>query len=162
MGSYADSILNPGEKIIYEGKLSLIVFFWWGVVILFCLFSCVISLGSWGRGGGTVAIATLLAGGLIAIYDYLVWASSEYVVTSQRIILKTGIIRRNSFEMRLEKIESIRFHQGIIGRWLNFGTITVTGTGDTSKPFAHIKDPIQFKRATEEAISKREAELRKG
>ena len=92
---------------------------------------------------------------LYFLYVYLVWSNSEYVVTNRRVILKTGIISRDTFEMRLEKIESISFSQGILERLLNYGDITVTGTGDTSQEFKNLSDPLKFKLVTEQEMEKR-------
>jgi uncharacterized membrane protein YdbT with pleckstrin-like domain len=44
--------------------------------------------------------------------------------------------------MLLSKIESVSVRQGILGRVINFGTVTVTGTGGTKESFRAIVDPI--------------------
>ena len=88
------------------------------------------------------------------LYVYLEWSASEYVVTNRRVILKTGIISRRTFEMRLGKIESISFNQSIMERLLNYGDITITGTGDTSQEFRDISNPLKFKLMTEQEMEK--------
>ncbi|MBD5608373.1 MAG: PH domain-containing protein [Desulfovibrio sp.] len=147
MGRYVNSILAPGESVVYEGKMTRLMFVWPGVVLTL---------------GVIIGVAVPLAGlpivgvGLLYfLYVYLVWSNSEYVVTNRRVILKTGIISRDTFEMRLEKIESISFSQGILERLLNYGDITVTGTGDTSQEFKNLSDPLKFKLVTEQEMEKR-------
>ena len=55
-------------------------------------------------------------------------------------MVKTGFIRRNSLELLLNKVEGIQVNQGILGRNLGCGSITVTGTGGSKDPFRH---PLQ-------------------
>jgi len=52
----------------------------------------------------------------------------EQMITNQRVIQKKGLISRNIEEMRLSKIETVEYTQGILGRILGFGSVKVTGT----------------------------------
>jgi uncharacterized membrane protein YdbT with pleckstrin-like domain len=45
-------------------------------------------------------------------------------------------IRRNSVELLINKVEGIQVNQGILGRILGFGSITISGTGGTKNPFS--------------------------
>jgi uncharacterized membrane protein YdbT with pleckstrin-like domain len=71
------------------------------------------------------------------------------VVTDRRVIVKYGLIRRETNEMRLSKIESIRIEQGIGGRILGYGTVLIRGVGGSFEPITHVDDPLAFKRAVE-------------
>lgn len=146
MGRYVNSVLAPGETVVYEGKMTSLMFVWPGIVVVL---------------GLIIGVAVPLAGlpivgiGLLyCLYAYLEWTNSEYVVTNRRVILKTGIISRDTFEMRLEKIESISFRQGILERLLSYGNITITGTGDTSQEFKNISNPLAFKLEAEKEMER--------
>lgn len=151
MGKYANGILAPGEKVVYEGRMTRLIFVWPGITLfLGLILGVAIPLV-----GLIVAALALIWGGVV----YLEWISSEYAITNRRVILKTGVISRRTFEMRLEKIESISFNQGIMERLLNYGNITITGTGDTSQEFRNLSNPLKFKLAAEEEMEKRHREL---
>jgi uncharacterized membrane protein YdbT with pleckstrin-like domain len=77
---------------------------------------------------------------------------TELAVTNKKVIGKWGIVSRSTIEQRLEKVDSIQVHQGILGRMLNYGTVTVHGSGMTSTPIPMISDPIQFRKQVEIAI----------
>ena len=49
--------------------------------------------------------------------------------------------------MNIAKVESVNVDQGIIGRILGYGTITVIGTGGTREPFHYISRPLDFRKA---------------
>ena len=71
---------------------------------------------------------------------------TEYGLTTKRVILKIGIISRNTDEMRLSKIETVEVRQGIFGRIFGFGTVLVTGTGNSSVVLKGVSNPISVKK----------------
>jgi uncharacterized membrane protein YdbT with pleckstrin-like domain len=86
---------------------------------------------------------------LIAIYEFLRLKFTEQGVTNKRVILKTGIISRNTEEMKLTSIETVEIRQGIWGRIFGFGTIKVTGRGVSDVSFVGVDDPMSVKRQIE-------------
>jgi uncharacterized membrane protein YdbT with pleckstrin-like domain len=123
MGSYVDNNLIRDEQVVYETKYHWKIFF--TLKGLFTLF-----------------IAPAL----------LRW-SDEFVVTNKRIIVKTGIFSRRTLEMNLNKIESVNVDQGIMGRMLGYGTITIIGTGGTREAFPDIADAVEFRKRFQEVSS---------
>jgi uncharacterized membrane protein YdbT with pleckstrin-like domain len=61
------------------------------------------------------------------------------------VIYKCGFIRRHTIEMNMDKIESVDVDQSIVGRILDYGTITVRGTGTGIEPLYRIDSPIAFR-----------------
>jgi uncharacterized membrane protein YdbT with pleckstrin-like domain len=79
--------------------------------------------------------------------------SDEFVVTNKRIVVKTGIISRYTFEMNLNKVETINVDQSIFGRIFGYGTIIIIGTGGTRETFSTIAKPLEFRRNFQEVSS---------
>ncbi len=77
---------------------------------------------------------------------------SEYGITDKRILMKTGFIQRQSLELFLDKVESIKVDQSLLGRLLNFGGIIVVGTGGSHDRFFDIEDPLKFRKKTQETL----------
>ena len=94
---------------------------------------------------------------LLAIFSFLdvivAYLTTEFALTNKRIIAKTGIIRRRSLELFLQKVESIGVDQPILGRLLDYGTIVVTGTGGTKEPFHNIASPMELRKHVYAQIS---------
>ncbi len=86
-----------------------------------------------------------------AIIFWLGWKCTEQGVTNKRIITKHGIISRKTDELKLKAIESVFIRQGIIGRILGFGTVTVTGRGQGDVNLSWMADPMRVKREIENA-----------
>ena len=71
-------------------------------------------------------------------------------MTTERICKKSGIISRDTDELEVQKIESISIKQTILGRFLNFGEIIFTGTGDAEIIFKYVTSPAKRKREVEQ------------
>jgi membrane protein YdbS with pleckstrin-like domain len=71
--------------------------------------------------------------------------SSELVVTERRIRINTGVLRRQTMEMFIAKVESIAVDQGFFGRMWDFGTVTIRGSGGSTEPFEAIARPLALR-----------------
>ena len=78
--------------------------------------------------------------------------TTEFAVTDKRVIAKTGWLRRHTLEMLLQKIESVAVNQNILGRLLDFGTVTVVGTGGTKEGFPALQSPFQLRKEIHQII----------
>jgi uncharacterized membrane protein YdbT with pleckstrin-like domain len=76
--------------------------------------------------------------------------SDEFVITNKRVVIKTGLFSRKTFEMNLTKIESVNVDQSVWGRLLGFGSITIIGTGGTRESFDTIQKPLEFRKRFQE------------
>lgn len=90
------------------------------------------------------AILTLFIAPIIDKY------TDEFVITNKRVINKTGLISRKTFEMNHSKIESINVDQGILGRILGYGSIRIVGSGGTKEVFPNIQSPLEFRKKFQE------------
>lgn len=82
--------------------------------------------------------------------------SSEFGVSTKRVLMKTGFISRHSLETLLSKVESISVYQGVLGRLFGYGSIIISGTGGSKEFFFGIRDPMEFRRVVQEQIVKSE------
>ena len=151
MGRYVQNTLLDGEELIYEARISWVVFLKPALLSgILCLIAVLWTGDSarlmWGLGLGAVVLG--IGGALIRI------ATTEIAVTDKRIILKTGFVKRETMEQFLEKIDSISVDQTVIDRLTNSGTITVRGSGQSSSPVADIDNPLQFRKTVNEQVDR--------
>jgi uncharacterized membrane protein YdbT with pleckstrin-like domain len=132
MSSYVEGALVQDERIVHVGHISL-----WSL---------------WHVIAAGVVLTPVFGVGLIFLgIAYVRYKSVELAVTTKRVIVKHGFIRRQTVEMNLNKVESIQVEQGVLGRLFNFGTLIVAGTGTSHAPLAGIADPMGFRKAFIEA-----------
>ena len=145
--SYVQNNLIKDEEVKYSAHLHPIIFFapiFW--TIIFIIIGIILNSFP---DSSFVGILVIILGLIFLIKPYLQKISTEMAVTNKRVIIKTGIISRKTLEMNLSKIENIMIDQGILDRMLNFGKITVVGTGGTKEPFKFISDPLEFRKAVQ-------------
>ncbi|WP_296578589.1 PH domain-containing protein [Phreatobacter sp.] len=145
--SYVSDSLGPGEEIIHEATIHWIVYFWPMVAVVAGIAAAVFV---WPYGAAAL--------GLAALWLLVAWFMSrttELAVTSRKVVAKWGFIARSTIEQRLEKVDSVAVDQTFLGRVLNFGNVTVHGTGINATPIKMIADPLAFRRKVEQAIEAR-------
>jgi uncharacterized membrane protein YdbT with pleckstrin-like domain len=149
MGRYIDDILQPGEKVLYSTNAHWIFYLpaiaaWILAIFLFFL----------SRQTTTESIVLLwLAAAAVVAIMALYWTAkawfhrwtTETDVTNMRVVHKTGFIKRRTFEMSLDKVESVDVNQSILGRILNYGNVTVRGVGEGAETIDTIAAPLDFR-----------------
>jgi hypothetical protein len=149
VASYTEQHLLPGERIVYQGRLHLLPFLPGYILGGLLTIAGVIGLGLeiwW------LAIVSFLVAVPVLASAYIAHASSEFSITNKRVVIKTGWIRRNTHETMLSKVETIGVDQSLFGRLLDYGTITVVGTGGSTEPFRNIASPLEFRRQVQAQV----------
>jgi uncharacterized membrane protein YdbT with pleckstrin-like domain len=91
---------------------------------------------------GVLTIILLLL--LWILWNILSWRSENYKLTNQRVMVKTGVIRKNSVYMHYNKIQDIIISQSIMERITNSGDIEIFGGHDrTSLILEDIPNPSE-------------------
>jgi uncharacterized membrane protein YdbT with pleckstrin-like domain len=151
MGRYIDDILQPGEKVLYSTNAHWIFFLpaiiGWILVGVFLVLSGMVPAGP----SALICLSLAAISAVAALYKTATawfhrW-TTETDVTNFRVVHKTGFIKRQTFEMSVDKVESVDVDQSILGRILNYGDVTVLGVGEGGKTLDTIASPLSFRNA---------------
>ena len=149
MGRYIDEILQPGEKVLYSTNAHWI--FYWPAIVAWIV-ALVLFLLSRQTTTESIVLLCLSAAAVVAIvalyWSFKAWFhrwTTETDVTNLRVVHKTGFITRKTFEMSLDKVESVDVNQSILGRILNYGNVTVRGVGEGAETITTIASPLDFR-----------------
>ncbi len=119
-----------------------------GFVTLLVLGGWVYLLPRLPEGGARAPLGWLVLGaGLAVLLLYPVrafvrWATSHFVVTSDRVIHREGLIAKASMEIPLEAINDVRFRQGVFERIIGAGDLVIESAGEHGRQvFSDIRDP---------------------
>ena len=137
---YIEANLLPGESVVQRARLHWIVFLKAGAVT-------VLGLGLLYFDPKLIGLIVIVVGLVMAVPPWISRVSSEFGVTSKRVIIKVGVIQRRTLELLIRQVEAISVDQSLTGRMLNFGTITLTGTGGVKETFHNISHPLEFRRS---------------
>jgi uncharacterized membrane protein YdbT with pleckstrin-like domain len=149
MGRYIDDIVQPGEKVLYSTNAHWIFYLpaiaaWIVAILLFLLSRQTTTEGimlMWLSAAAVVAIVALYWSATAWFHRW----TTETDVTNMRVVHKTGFIKRRTFEMSLDKVESVDVNQSILGRILNYGDVTVRGVGEGAETIKTIASPLDFR-----------------
>src|SRR2546421_2261465 len=144
---YVEDNLMPGEEVTYRAHLHWVIYLRAALIALLGLalviagfwkpeFSVLVYLGA----------AVLVVAAVVWFVQWVKSRTSEFAVTNKRVIIKVGLIRRDTLELLLNKVESIGVDQTVTGRIVGYGSIVVVGTGGTRETFRNIARPLDFRK----------------
>lgn len=89
-----------------------------------------------------IMLAIVLIGLFAITVVFLAWLTSQYALTTQKVHIRRGIITRYHEDIEVDRVSSVEFHQGILGRIFNFGDIVIDGDSPNSRIiFRQIANP---------------------
>jgi uncharacterized membrane protein YdbT with pleckstrin-like domain len=131
--------LSDGEEIVLDlhphwSRLALPVL----VLLVTCL------LAGFGvalipKGGGQAIERWILVGigAIVVIWftvlPYLRWITTRYVLTNDRLVIRTGILARHGRDVPLNRINDVSFSETVLERMLRSGTLVVESAGDNGQ-----------------------------
>lgn len=163
--SFVAKSLTSDEVILYRSKLHWIIFLRpvlcgaTTVGLFVVTFKCTSAAANENADALVALIGFFLLAVVVAVTTFGVTvstiirhATTEFVITNKRVLAKTGLVHREFFELLLNKIESIHISQNYWGMLLDFGTVSLCGTGGTKGWFRGIVSPLEFRKRMQEQI----------
>jgi uncharacterized membrane protein YdbT with pleckstrin-like domain len=144
--------LHPGEEVVFEGHpswrgvLSFYVYGVGGAVIV----GIVIGLAGATAIGSIVAVAGIA---LVLAAGLLKRMATHYVVTSQRLHIRRGILAKKVQQTRIDRVQNVNTEQRLLDRILRVGTVDfdTAGTDDSDFTFRGIANPDEVVAAVDRA-----------
>jgi membrane protein YdbS with pleckstrin-like domain len=143
---YPDDLVQEGETLALDLRPH-----WWYFsrniltgIPLFIVLILVFQLdsGTFKNISNWVVGLVLLAWAAWLLLKYFQWRMTYFVVTSRRVIYRTGVISKHGVEIPLERINNINFHQRIIDRIIGAGDLDIESAGkDGQSHFDFIRHP---------------------
>jgi len=111
-------------------------------------------------GLGLVGLGLVLVGVLAGLATYLRFRAVEYVVTSEELYVKRGLVSRSVTNLRLDRVQDCGFEQSATQRLSGYGDVYVStaGGGGVELVFRNVPDPA----AVNGVVTERLAEIREG
>ncbi|HEV7727797.1 MAG TPA: PH domain-containing protein [Modestobacter sp.] len=133
---YPDRILGDDEEVVRHLHPHWLTVFW--PFVLFLLLVGAASFGAAVVPAGdqqalwrlvVVGVALVLALVLVAV-PLLRWRTTHYVITTHRLLYRTGVLSRSGRDIGLSRITDVSYRQSLWERVINSGTLTVETAGE--------------------------------
>jgi uncharacterized membrane protein YdbT with pleckstrin-like domain len=144
--SYVERVLQPGEKVRLISSIHWILY-WPGAVVAllavvaFCFSATRPLTKFWLYGGYALALGAVV----LLVQEWFEWWITEIAVTDRRVIYKKGLVRRQTNEMNMDKVESVQVDQSILGRMLDYGNVNILGTDEGFETLRTIASPLKLR-----------------
>lgn len=149
------TFLNPAfpEKLLFDGEYICLDLkpHWWHFAQPFA--ATVFSVALWGLGaanldGGVGTVVGWITG-VASLYSllwlgvrWLQWRSTHFVVTSDRLVYRTGIFAKSGIAIPLERVNNINFKQTIFEKMIGAGDLLIESGGeDGQQRFSDVRRP---------------------
>jgi uncharacterized membrane protein YdbT with pleckstrin-like domain len=144
---FPSKLLNEGEEVVLDLRPH-----WWfmakptaalvgsivlGIVVL-------MDAGDEGVGQGIKILTALIVLGCLAWFGvrYLQWVSTNFVVTTDRVIHRVGVVAKRGIEIPLERINTVFFHQSVFERMFGLGDLGIESAGERgAETFEDVRKP---------------------
>jgi hypothetical protein len=144
MGTYAESLLTPDERVLRRERqhpIALILDSWmaiilWAITAVLIIARVIVpeeflgrnlfGPGTWiGSIGMVLTLLTLLGGIVVVAVRWWWWRTQEFIVTTYRLVLAWGVINKSASDSSLEKINDAQLRISWLGRILDYGRLEV-------------------------------------
>lgn len=142
--AYPRSELNTGEEVVLDLRPH-----WWyfsrqilTLVVAMAIGVAALVLGAPDSASMIVGIVILLV--LVWLgSSYVVWATTNFVVTTDRLISRSGVLTRQGVEIPLERINTVFFRQNLWERFIRSGDLEIESASEQgSSEFNNIRRPL--------------------
>ena len=141
--AFDPKLLNPNEEILLDVRPH-----WWFITPQAALALLVIIAGSvlavWADNTYVTyaVIVAVLAALANFAWRYVNWAGVNFVVTSDRLIFRSGVFSKKGIEIPLERINTVFFNTTLFERAVGSGDLTVESAGEGGQQnFANVRKP---------------------
>jgi uncharacterized membrane protein YdbT with pleckstrin-like domain len=140
---FPKNLLNDGEEIVLDlrphwSRLAPPVFFTAVLIIAALVAEFVLHVDYL-----ALAIVAVLAVCVIWLLRvYVKWTTTNFVVTTERLIHREGVVAKKGIEIPLDRVQTIKFNQSVFERMLGAGDLVIESAGETGQNlFSDIRRP---------------------
>lgn len=165
--AFSPKLLNDGEEIVLDLHPH-----WWffigPLVALVLTVAAVVAVSVLDLPDTLwfVVLGLLAVNALWLLARLAKWATTNFVVTSDRLIYRSGVLAKKGIEIPLERVNNIHFNQGIFERLLRSGDLMIESGGERGQQmFSDISRPARVQNEiyrTMEAAQARDADRMAG
>lgn len=142
--AYPDDLLSSGEHVVIHKhphwKMLIFPVFWLLVVVaLGTYLAGLVGDTSW----ATIAWIVLTVIGVVLVVWLTLaplarWRTTHFIITSERVMAREGVLKRTGLDIPLSRINSVRFEHSLLDRALGCGTLIIESASDEPLEFDDI------------------------
>jgi uncharacterized membrane protein YdbT with pleckstrin-like domain len=136
-------LLNEGEDTVLDLHPHWWFFVWPLVALIVSIVAGIVIYASTDNGylQGFAGVVVLVCLGWFAV-RYAKWSTTNFVVTTDRLIYRHGVLSKQGVEIPLDRINTVFFHQSLFERVLGAGDLVIESAGERGQEaFSNVRKP---------------------
>jgi uncharacterized membrane protein YdbT with pleckstrin-like domain len=110
-----------------------------------------------------IVLALIVASALWMVVRYLRWGTTNFVITSDRVIFRSGIVAKTGIEIPLERVNSVHFNQSVFERLIGAGDLLIeSGAEGGQQRFTDVKNPDKIQNLIHSQMEQNENRMYQG
>ena len=110
-----------------------------------------------------IALGLIVASALWLLVRYLRWATTNFVITSDRVIFRHGVVAKSGIEIPLERVNSVHFSQSVFERMMGAGDLLIeSGAEGGQQRFTDVKHPDKIQNLIHSQMEQNENRMFQG
>jgi uncharacterized membrane protein YdbT with pleckstrin-like domain len=143
--SFPRQLLNQDEEVVLDVHPHWLFFAEPALTGAGLLILTIILAATVGGFVTTIMLFLVLAALLWGLWRLLTWRTTHFVITSDRLIYRSGILAKRGIQIPIERVNNVNFKQGILERFLGAGDLLVESAGqDGQQRFTDVRHPDQI------------------
>lgn len=141
--AFSTKYLNDDEAVILDLRPH-----WWylassaAVFALAVLLVVVVLAAGWPAAIGWIIGIALVVSLVWFVSKYLQWVSTNFVVTTERVIYRSGVLSKRGIEIPLDRVVTVHFRQRLIERILGQGDLRIESASEQGQQtFSNVRHP---------------------
>lgn len=113
-----------------------------GSIVLGILSLVVLDGDDAGKAVRWIALILIVGCAIWLVLRYMKWATTNFVVTNDRVIFRHGVIAKSGIEIPLDRVNNVIFEQGLFERMIGAGDLVIESGGETGQQhFTDVRSP---------------------
>jgi uncharacterized membrane protein YdbT with pleckstrin-like domain len=145
--AFPNKLLAEHEKLVFDLKphwIELLLPVFWTAVLAVAAYLAQMIAGDNSTAKLVVFLIAVALWLWLAVVPFLRWAYTDFVLTTDRLVTRTGVLAKHSKEIPLERINDVTFNQTVPQRMVGAGTLVVESAGERGQEtIRHVRNPEQ-------------------
>jgi uncharacterized membrane protein YdbT with pleckstrin-like domain len=141
---YPDDLLSDGERVVLHKHPHWKMLLFPYIVLIITVaagiwLALLVKDESWNMVGwiaiGAIGLAVLV---WLFFVPFIRWRTTHFIVTTDRVMAREGVINRTGIDIPLGRINSVRFEHGLVDRIFGCGTLIIESASQEPLSFDDI------------------------
>lgn len=146
--AFPKNLLNTNEELVLDLRPHWIYLAPPTLAVVVAVIATLLAKVGWNPAGNTGTVVGIACGIAVVVSlawfaaRYARWTTTNFVLTSDRIVTRRGVFSKEGVEIPLERVNTVFFRQSFLERILGAGDLSIESAGERgTESFTDIRKP---------------------